>query len=100
MSAVTLEGASAEQSEVVIRPVPFEPLWKQFPLPSNGANSQTATIDTILIELDGTKPTKRVWHVTPWGDVHPRMPTREYIEYEEARRYWVWYLFPIKPEYE
>ena len=80
--------------------VSFKPLRTQFPLPSNGTHIPVGTIDAVLIELTGIKPTNRVWYVTPWGDVHPKMPTQGYINWEEARMNWVWYLYPIKPEYE
>jgi len=42
---------------------------------------------------------KRIFYVTPLGEVHFAMPTRDYVEYCE-KRLWVWYLIPIKPTYE
>lgn len=41
----------------------------------------------------------RTFYATPYGEIHLKMPSVEYIENEERMR-WNWYTIKINPSYE
>ena len=90
-------------ARIVAIPMPFDlETFLNFVELTAASNLLRKGVSPIEARLHIPKPElakSRKFYVTPWGDVHPAMPTRAYMEDMEERQ-WGWYHIPIKPEYE